>query len=159
MSQLLLELITTKDKWIAAERDEDTPVLVRFRPNLQAFRALGELTTEIQLIAHYKPEIISGLPDDTEMDLLDDFEDQLMEEIESTETVLTAVLTGESKRIWIWYSAKGTEAISRFLDLASLNQYFKIELNHGENANWQAYQGVLNAFEEGVYTSYDDKTK
>ena len=77
-------LITDQDMWTSAEGENDgVPFLIRFRPNLQQFITTKKYNKRLTLLWNYDSTSISLMPDEKEMELMEEVENSLVYTLEN----------------------------------------------------------------------------
>jgi hypothetical protein len=147
----LKQLVTERDTWTGAEgENEGTPFILRFRPHLQDFIIANRYHKHLTITWTYESEDDSLMPDDSDMNLMNQVEDSLVEALESdVQAVLAFVYTGQNQKEWHWYSGDLEETGRRHNEALSYFERFPIALTAEDDPDWDEYLSVL----EGVSSS------
>ena len=126
-----------RDLWLLAEGDLDgQPIEVRFRPELRRAADVSGYPELIVINWKYETDEF-GMPTESALDEVDDFEDVLLTALESDcHTVLAAVITNNGQRQWALYSSNVDEAGQRISTMPHKEKRYPIELLTDHDENW-----------------------
>ncbi|WP_183562619.1 DUF695 domain-containing protein [Mucilaginibacter sp. SP1R1] len=145
----MIENMPLDDSWIAVDfvTEEEVPVMVRFRPNLQNFTEAGLYNQRMDIIWSYETANESLLPEIDDMDFMEGVENALVEILEQdNQSILAFTFTGENERWWAWYTTDINIAGERLnIALAQFNE-LPINISVTEDPEWAEYFGVLEDF-------------
>ena len=127
----------TRDQWNVAEgEDENQPLVVRFRSELRTVEDVSGYPNLLLVNWNYEGDE-RGMPKDSELESLDDFEDVLTEALEKDfHSVLACVITTESSRQWVFYSSNVDEAATRINAMPQKEKPYPIELLADDDEEW-----------------------
>jgi hypothetical protein len=140
------------DTWVAIEAfndQENTPLLVRYRPNLVNFVKTGTYLWRMDVIWTYEPVYETLMPLPEVHDYISAVEDALIETFEDDhQTILAFVFTGEGERWWAWYTTDIDIAGERLNHALSEFDELPIEITVSDDPEWEEYFGVMEDFGE-----------
>ena len=137
------------DTWVAIEAvsDDNIPLLVRYRPNLNNFFESGVYLQRMDITWSYEATDSSLLPPADEMVLLEEVEDALIEAFEGDhQTILAFVFTGENERWWAWYTTNIDIAGDRLNQALAEFDELPINITVADDPEWDEYFGVIEDF-------------
>lgn len=145
----LLYHITEGDKWSAAEGEEEgRPIFLFYRPNLEAFFFDARYIKCVTLKFKYKSTNDSMLPNEFQMEEMQELEDAITAVLESDgQAVLAFSITGVGRKEWIWYSKDHEETQRRVREDLAGFENVPIEVSHEHDPKWTAYFEMLEAVE------------
>lgn len=133
------------DEWILAESvDPDSPMILRFRPNLEG--ALGDPRYPRRLVISWQYESAdeSGMPTEEQSDEMQAFEDTIVGALDPERfAILTFVVTGEEKREWHYYVDDVDEVAAIINEVLADTPELPISLEAEEDPNWEEFREVL----------------
>lgn len=134
-----------RDRWSqAAGTHDDVPFLFRFREEL---RVVTDFTGYLRLLIvswTYTHDDCSGIPDEEELNELQDFENHLVESFEHDFlAVLAAVLTERGTRQWLFYTSDTVECQHRLNAMPQKAQRYPIELIAKTDAGWSCFRDKI----------------
>jgi hypothetical protein len=141
MSKDVQELLQS-DTWSIAEGETpDGPVVIRFRSPVLKGEQTGDFSTLITVAWVYGEEGSGLMPSDEQTEAMDGFEARLYELWEKSGlAVLTAILTFDGARQWVWYAASFDRCIDLLEKMPEESQPYPLELDTEEDPHW----GYLN---------------
>jgi hypothetical protein len=143
----LKKLITDDDVWSAGEgENEGTPFILRYRPHLQDFIATEKYTKRLTIIWQYESDDELLLPNDEDIDLMQEVENALVDSLENDlQCVLAYVYVGQNQKEWHWYSSDIKVTGLRLNEALDEFDQLPIELSSDDDPNWEEYKAVLEA--------------
>jgi hypothetical protein len=135
-----------KDSWFGLEgTNNDHPFLIRGRDELADFIRLRVYQTRIDMCWTYRSDDASKMPDEEDMQLMENVENLLVEKLEEDlQSILALVYTGNNQRVWYWYSKSSEEAIKRINSALSSFPKLLIEFFSCLDPDWEEYNGVID---------------
>nr|WP_315153349.1 DUF695 domain-containing protein [uncultured Flavobacterium sp.] len=148
--EALKHLITDKDTWTLSEGEiEGYPFLIRFRPHLQSFADTKNYNKRLVIIWTYESNDDSLMPNQSDIELMEDVENGLVEILEiDIQAILAFVYTGENQKEWHWYSNDIKLTGQRLNEALSNFERLPIELLMEDDENWNEYNLVLEGANE-----------
>ena len=144
MSNALLEHTdgqsVADDQWSMAQGEKNgKPLLIRYRSE----RPQGVEATAFPFLLSatwsYQPNEF-GLPSAEEMESMDKFEDVLASSLQESQTAhLMVILTGGSKRDWLWYSCGEEEAMRQVNQALKGHNRYPVQFSVQKDRAWKAY--------------------
>lgn len=96
----------------------------------------------------------SEYPSESEQAEMDEFEDVLDPLFNGEQSsILTHVLTGEGKRVWIVYATSLPSFMKAFNSLLRTSKTYPIEIRSGMDPNWNEYKAALGVETESYVTN------
>jgi hypothetical protein len=126
------------DRWAAAEgRTETGPWLLRFRTPVLLPGEGGEHRHRLSVLWAYGPEASGELPSEADAKAMGVFEDRLCGAWERDGLAfLSAVLTFDGARQWLFYTYDVSECGQRLNDMPQEEERYPIELTADEDPTW-----------------------
>ena len=141
MSADIQELLQSDNWSIADGETPDGPVVIRFRTPILKGGQTGDFTTLITVAWIYGEEGSGLMPSPEQSETMERFEETLFSVWEKSGlAVLTAVLTFDGARQWVWYAASFDRCIDLLENLPEESEPYPIELDTEEDPQW----GYLN---------------
>ena len=136
-----------QDHWTVAEAAVDAlPLLIRFRSFPPPDDERQQYPTLIVIGWPYEPGNDSGMPDAVVSERMNQLEELLDTALEVPRIALqTAVVTGNARREWQWYTRSVTEFMTALNDCLRTYPPFPIELSHQADPDWSAYLNIQTA--------------
>ena len=135
------------DIWFGMEGTlDDKPFLIRGREKIIAFRKNGQHKFRIDIIFQYVTDDTTGMPDESQLKLMEQVEDALVEELEpDIHAILSFVYTGNYHRVWYWYCKDVRKTVERINKaLSSFPERLPLQLHSAEDPEWTAYNDILD---------------
>lgn len=135
------------DTWFGMEGEEDDkPFLIRGREKINSFRKKGEHQIRVDIVFEYLPKESNGLPDTSQMDLMERIENALVAELEEDiHGILALVYTGNSHRVWYWYCKDVAVTKERINSaLALFPEKLPLKIYSTKDPEWTAYNEILD---------------
>jgi hypothetical protein len=128
-----------KDRWTLVEGENDHgPFLLRYRtPVLEPpdTRGYGRI---LKIIWAYADEGTGALPGAEDSEQMAEFEDRFCEAVEHDATaILTAVLTFDGARQWVFYTGDVQECGERLNNMPQNDEPYPIELTAEPDPDWR----------------------
>lgn len=139
------------DSWISVDffNDDGLPVFVKFRPYMQNFIDTGFYNQRMDIIWAYNPASENLLPDEADLDLMEQVEEALADMLEQdNQTVLAFSFTGDNEKWWAWYTNDVDIAAERLNIALAQFEPLPITISVEEDPEWDEYNGVLEDFAE-----------
>lgn len=142
----LKSLITDKETWTSAEgKNDGTPFLLRFRPNLKDFISTKKYTKRLILFWNYDSNNASLMPNEKEMELMKEVENSLVDILESDlQAILSFVYLGQNQKEWHWYSSDIIETQKRLYKTLPNFDTLPIEILLEDDPEWSEYNAVVD---------------
>jgi hypothetical protein len=133
-----VERLLRHDAWAAADGEgEGGPFILRFRTPIIHAGESAEHSHLVTITWPYAPEGSAALPDDVTSSVMSVFEDRLCAAWESDcLAVLTAVLTFDGARQWVWYTRDVDECGERINAMPQEAEAYPIELTTEHDPDW-----------------------
>ena len=147
-----IETIVKNDNWAVAEGlHEGKPLVVRFRNEFQNKPDIAGYDRLLIITWNYT-ERETGLPDDAESAAMEQFENHVISSFEKDLTaVLTAVITINGTREWIFYTRDIQECGKRINSIPQKNDPYPIKLESETDAKWDfLYGNILAGMNRGT---------
>ena len=130
-----------RDLWAMAEGEHnDQPLMIRFRSELRKVEDVSGYPDLLLVNWSYEPDP-HGLPSESAVEAIDDFEDLLLAALEHDyQTVLVCVITNDGSRQWVCYSSDIDEAVVRINAMPQKPQPYPIELLSDDDAEWAYFK-------------------
>lgn len=130
-----------RDLWAVAEGvDNDKPLTIRFRSELRKVEDVSGYPELLLVNWNYESDE-HGMPSDSAVETLDDFEDLLLAALEHDyQAVLACVVTNDGERQWVFYSSDIEVAADR---INAMPQQYPVELGtneEGDDAEWAYFK-------------------
>lgn len=121
--------------WTAISGELDSgPFILRHLSDLEPRSDLGNL---LRIVWIYADENTGALPDEFESRAMTDFENILVDRFENDGlAMLTAALTFDGSRQWVWYTSDVSECGDRLNNLPSTEEPYPIEIDAEEDPEW-----------------------
>ncbi len=111
--------------------------IIRFREPVLAPDQTTGYHRCLRIVWPYAPEGSGALPDPTTTEALETFEDRLVDALEDNATaVLTAVLTLDGARQWVFYTGDAKACGARINGMPQERDPYPIELDVFTDAEW-----------------------
>ncbi len=160
MSELLE--ILKHDSWAGSSSENGSnPFILRWRTPVVEASDVGEYIHLLNIVWPYAEENNHEMPDESISEAMEIFENRLIDAWEHDgNAILTAVLTYDGARQWVFYTKNVNECGERLVNMPQETEPYPIELTTEEdpeasylrrrilgNINWQDYQ---SEWEEGL---------
>lgn len=88
----------------------------------------------------------SNMPDDSQVELMDEVEELLIDQLErDLEGILAFVFTGNSQRVWYWYCKDSKVVIERVnIALSAFKEKLPIEIFSTQDPEWDEYNNLID---------------
>lgn len=140
-----LEQIVANDRWSLAEgMHDDKPLLIRFREELRARPDVTALPLLVRVVWDFDTDA-TGMPDGEAGDAMEVFENRLVDAVEPDRiAVLTAVVTHDGDREWLFYAADAAAFARRLTEMPQEPERYPIEISVERDPAWSAlHDGIL----------------
>ncbi len=134
-----------QDTWATATGTEDDLSLVfRFRQHMPlAVRQASDVPSLINVYWGYDGSESNGMPPSDHYDRQIAFEEAIVPlDEEDRLGFLMLVITGNSRKEWIFYANDVDAWLARFNELLSGHSVYPIEIETGDDPDWTAWRGV-----------------
>jgi hypothetical protein len=123
------------DAWAASDGMLDNnPLIIRFRTPVLDASDMGEYTRRLSVVWPYAPEETGAMPTEADSEAMKVFEDRLIEAWENeAAAVLTAVLTFDGARQWVFYTRDVKECGRLLNEMPQNEDPYPIELTTEED--------------------------
>lgn len=147
------------DDWAVAEGYwDETPAIVRVRTGLDEWVADPTLPERVVVTWSYDPEQDSGFPMAGDLTAMQEFEDRLVEALETPAVaLLTAVVTHKGNREWIFYSTKIDEFMALLNEEFAEDPHFPLEIYRTEDPHWEQYREIVDSMNGASSEGLDDE--
>jgi len=135
------------DTWFGIEgADDDKPFLIRGREDVISFQKRGKHKLRIDIIFQYVTRDTTGMPDESQLNLMEQVENALVNELEQDiQGILAFVYTGNDHRVWYWYCKDVRETGERINKaLSSFPEKLPLQMHSVEDPDWAAYNEILD---------------
>ncbi len=141
MLSALVQSAVKRDLWAMAEgENNDNPLMIRFRSELRKVEDVSGYPELLLVNWNYESDP-HGLPSDSAVEAIDDFEDLLLAALEhDCQTVLVCVITNDGSRQWVFYSSGIDEAATRINAMPQKAKPYPIELLTDDDAEWSYFK-------------------
>jgi len=135
-----------RDHWVVREGLAENGLWVlRVRDPLLQPHQTASHPCCIRVVWEYAQQDLGAMPDDATLGRLDAFEDLLCASWESDATaVLTAVLTLDGARQWVFYSADVDECGNRLNALPQEREPYPLELDAFDDKAWDYLREIVD---------------
>ena len=136
--------------WNIADGNRDgKPVMLRYRPDLEAFLGDARYPRRLTILWTYPCGRSSGLPTDDQFNEMRDFEDLLQAELDRDRTAILAFSrTHAGCRCWTYYFAD-KQLLSQQINAALANHpNLPIKLEAEDDSQWTAMRTILEQCHE-----------
>ncbi len=132
-----LETIVSEDQWAVAEGiHNDLPLMIRFRNKLVSGINVSKHPRVIKIYWEYA-EHQSGMPSKRDSELMEKFENRMVDALESDLAgVLTAVITTNGSREWVYYVKSVDEFGSRLHNMPQEKEPYPIQIETEVDSGW-----------------------
>ncbi|WPJ96190.1 DUF695 domain-containing protein [Coraliomargarita algicola] len=132
------------DAWnIAKSKNPQQPTVLRYRPSLQKFLADENYPRKLTIIWKFAPADDSGMPTDTQSADMKDFEELLLDVLDSDRlAILAFVYTTTGLREWNFYLSDTDEVALRINQALKSMPKLPIELHVQDDPDWEALRQV-----------------
>lgn len=132
------------DAWnIAKGKNPEKPTVLRYRPSLEPFLGDENYPRRLAIIWTFEPADASGMPSETQSADMKDFEDLLIEALDSDRlAVLAFVFTSAGSREWNFYLSDVSEVGIRINQALASVPKLPIELRVEDDPNWDELRQV-----------------
>lgn len=129
--------IISGDLWSVAEgTHNDLPLVIRFRPGFSREVDVSAFPHRVLIVWRFRTGA-KGLPDLEAATPMRDFEDRLLLAVENEAiAVLTAVITGEWTREWVFYAADAARFDECFQAAAPSPASVQLTIENEDDAGW-----------------------
>jgi hypothetical protein len=137
-SKRIAEIIE-KDVWAVAEgTHENMPLVIRFRPEFRSVSDFRGYPLLLQIAWPYESPNGSGLPGEADAQAMERFEERILASYErDAHAVLTAVITTNGGRQWIFYTSDVDVCGQRLADMPQEAEPYPVELEVEEDPDWR----------------------
>ena len=141
MLSALVQSAVKRDLWAMAEgENNDKPLMIRFRSELRKVEDVSGYPDLLLVNWNYESDP-QGLPTESDVEAIDDFEDLLLAALEhDCQTVLVCVITNDGSRQWVFYSSDIHEAETRINSMPQKPKAYPIELLADDDAEWSYFK-------------------
>src|SRR2546422_5098574 len=131
--------ILRKDNWTIAEgTHEGKPLMVRFRQEFRSVTDFHGYPLLLQITWPYASTDKNGLPGDADTDAMERFEERILAAYErDCHAVLTAVITTNGTRQWIFYTSDIDTCGQRLAEMPQESEPYPVELTADEDPDWR----------------------
>ncbi len=139
--------------WAAATGgDPESPMLLRFRQPLPAPAEVAHLDQVLRVLWIYADEGTGALPTDEDANRMARFENELCDALERDQTaILTAVLTLDGARQWIFYTGDVQSCGDRINRMPQEESGYPLELDTFADSAWSYLrQDILGPLDNGT---------
>lgn len=132
------------DAWnIAKGTNPEKPTVLRFRPSLEAFLGDENYPRRLVIVWQFEPADASGMPTDVQSADMKDFEDMLIDALDSDRlAILAFVFTSAGSREWHFYLSDVSEVGIRINQALSTIPELPIDLTVEDDPNWDELKQV-----------------
>lgn len=137
--------IIKNDQWIAADGTHNgKPLLIRFRSELRKNPDLSQYPNLIKITWNFETNS-TGMPDSAASANMEAFEDRLITAVEPSQAaVLTAVITNDGARVWIFYTSNVGQFGHLLTEMPQEPEPYPIFLSTERDPEWSTlYDGIL----------------
>lgn len=137
--------IVTRDVWAVAEgTHKGKPLIIRFRNEFNEKPDVSQFPKRINVSWSYDGEA-TGMPSVELSKSMEAFEDRLVAAVESDVTaVLTAVITNDNRRIWVYYTSSVPTFGKRLNEMPQESKPYPIAIEAADDPSWRfLYDDVL----------------
>ena len=130
------------DNWFntMAEADNEMPIFVSGRDNLDEFRLSGKFKERVEIYWKYE-SIHNGMPSDSEGELMEQVIDTLRKAIEKDKlAILTGIYTGNNERTLVFYTRTSRVFGERLNEALTPFPQLPITLYVEIDPEWNEYQ-------------------
>jgi hypothetical protein len=131
--------LLTRDEWDLAEvRTDDGLALLRYRAPVLSGRDVEGYDWVLKIVWAFSAEGTGALPSDDQSGRMKVFEDRFCEAVEHDgHAVLTAVLTFDGARQWVFYTGDVRECGARLEAMPQEAEPYPLELTTEEDPAWR----------------------
>ena len=130
------------DKWFStmAEADNEMPIFVSGRDNIDEFRLLGKFKERVEIYWEYE-SAHNGMPSDAEGELMEQVIDALRKAVEKDKlAILTGIYTGNNERTLVFYTRTSRVFGERLNESLAEFPRLPITLYVENDPNWEEYK-------------------
>jgi hypothetical protein len=143
--QKTVKSIVAKDVWTVAEGTHNgKPLVIRFRSEFNEKPDVSQYPKRIKVSWSYDGGA-SGMPSAELSKSMEAFENRLVAAVESDVTaVLTAVITNDNRRIWVYYTSTVPTFGKRLNEMPQESKPYPIAIEASDDPTWRfLYDDVL----------------
>jgi len=143
--------IVERDRWaVATGVFHRKPSVVRFREEFRSHPDVSAFPSRLTITWRYGGDDGSALPNAAQSALMEKFEDALIASLERDATaVLTVVITNDSTRQWVFYSADVSVCTERIRALPRDGGPYPISVTSERDLQWSfLYNDVLDGMRD-----------
>jgi hypothetical protein len=131
--------VLRSDRWTAVEgKHEIGPFLLRFRTPVLAPPDIQGYGRVLKIVWPYADENTGAMPSDAHSDQMAEFENRFCEAVEHDATaILTAVLTFDGARQWVFYTDDVQECGKRLNNMPQNEEPYPLELTTEPDPRWE----------------------
>ncbi|MEM1135492.1 MAG: DUF695 domain-containing protein [Bacteroidota bacterium] len=137
--------ITENDTWTVAEGDyENTPFILRFRPNLIDFIDTKEYRQRHTITCKYQSDDASLMPESEDFEYMGTIENHLVAALEGELiAVLAFIYTGQNHKEWHWYVKEIEKANRKIKAVSEKFNRLQLAIQIEDEPDWKAYNAIL----------------
>ena len=137
--------VVRQDQWALAQGlHNQKPLVIRYRTGFQDVSDLRGYPSLLHIIWVFEEPDGNGLPGEEETAALDQFEDRLLAAYEfDFHAALTAVITNDGARQWIFYTSDLEECARRLNTMPQNARRYPIELTADEDPRWTFLRDIV----------------
>jgi hypothetical protein len=136
------------DRWTGVEGSNNVgPFLFRYRTPVLAPPDTKGYGDVLRILWAYADENTGAMPSPLDSEQMGEFEDRFCEAVEQDATaILTAVLTFDGARQWIFYTGDVQECGERLNNMPQNDEPYPLELTTEEDPDWQCLRETVLTF-------------
>lgn len=145
-----VKAIVAKDIWTLSEGTHNNkPLIIRFREQFQAKPDVSGYPKRLMVTWTYDGGPF-GMPDTEASDKMRKFEDRLIAAVETDlNAVLTAVITNDNKRTWVYYASSTATFGERLTKMPQEEKRYPITIEASDDKDWNyLHQEILAGLKE-----------
>jgi hypothetical protein len=133
-----VKALLRSDRWAVAEaRTPSGPALLRYRTPVLSSHEVNGYGHVLKIVWAYAPEDSAELPTRAQSEEMEAFEDRFCEAVEGdAHAILTAVLTLDGARQWVFYTGDIPECGRRLEAMPQEEEPYPIELTTESDPSW-----------------------
>lgn len=131
--------VLRNDQWTAVQGENDIgPFLLRYRTPVLAPPDTTGYGRVLKIVWPYADENTGAMPTNQDSEQMAEFENRFCEAVEEDATaILTAVLTFDGARQWVFYTGNVQECGERLNDMPQNDDPYPLELTTEEDPDWR----------------------
>lgn len=139
MAQNKVIEVLRKDRWTGVEGKNDIgPFLLRYRTPVLAPPDTKGYGRVLKIVWPYTDENTGAMPSDEDSEQMAEFENRFCEAVERDATaILTAVLTFDGARQWVFYTGSVQECGERLNNMPQNDEAYPLELTTEQDPDWR----------------------